>query len=77
MVVYFFSFTVRLPDLVSISLCQFVLRSEDLIGGFAYPQVNLFRSISPMFRGKPRLIVCSKCDLTRLEDLDEEKQVLC
>ncbi|KAJ1973380.1 Nucleolar GTP-binding protein 1, partial [Dimargaris xerosporica] len=39
-------------------------------------QVNLFNSIKPLFANKPTVLVTSKIDSARLEDLSEENQAL-
>ncbi|WFD17820.1 Nucleolar GTP-binding protein 1 [Malassezia caprae] len=39
-------------------------------------QVQLFNSIKPLFANKPTFLVINKVDVTRLEDLDDEKASL-
>lgn len=39
-------------------------------------QVSLFHTISPLFTGKPVVLVFNKTDLKRIEDLEPEKRAL-
>eukprot|EP00753_Platysulcus_tardus_P003855 PLAT12496.23.p2 GENE.PLAT12496.23~~PLAT12496.23.p2 ORF type:complete len:645 (+),score=318.96 PLAT12496.23:69-2003(+) len=39
-------------------------------------QVSLFRNISPLFSGKPILLVLNKTDRMRLDDLEDDKRAL-
>lgn len=45
--------------------------------GYSIPQqISLFRSIKPLFVGKPLVLVLTKIDLKRLSDLDEDDRSL-
>ena len=39
-------------------------------------QVSLFKSIKPMFRNRPLLVLLNKADLRRSDDLSEEEKAL-
>eukprot|EP00758_Cryptobia_borreli_P004479 Tbor_TRINITY_DN4403_c0_g1::TRINITY_DN4403_c0_g1_i1::g.7948::m.7948/K06943/NOG1; nucleolar GTP-binding protein len=54
-----------------------VLFFMDLSGQCGYSiaqQLSLFRSIRPLFTGKPLVVVLNKCDVCKLEDLSAEEQ---
>jgi len=54
----------------------FLIDPSEQCGYSLEQQTTLFHSLKPLFSGKPTLVVATKCDMKRIEDLSPEQKAL-
>jgi nucleolar GTP-binding protein len=52
---------------------MFFIDISENCGYKIHEQISLFNNIKPLFKNKPLILVMTKTDLRKFEELDEEK----